>query len=182
MLKIISLFFLIMIQLFLSVAHSGPKEDADTAQRHKLVMQRVMVFVENPGEYNMDIIVKRKNSYGQESYGQKLSAEEEFLRRREESENIRSFIKNLSGVIVIYDLSAKEKALEYNLPFSDDNPNGFCCNQFYSGINGDVWQGLTLSGGKMKSIGNYMIYADLYTENHAYDEYVLTFTPERGFK
>ncbi|MDX6038894.1 hypothetical protein [Scandinavium lactucae] len=175
MLKIVSLFFLVMMQLCLSVSHSAQKEEVSEGQRHKLPMQRFMVYVEKPGDYSLDILVKRKYPYGKD-----LNAEDT-LSHDEEEKNIRDFIKKLSGVIVVYDLSAKKKILEYNLPFSIENTNGFCCSQFYWGGE-ELWEGLTLSGGKVKSVGNYMIYSELYTADKRYDEYVLTFIAAHGFK
>lgn len=176
MLKIISILLLVMMQLFLSVAHSAQKEEVSEGQRHKLPMQRFMVYVEKPGDYSLDILVKRKYPYGKD-----LNAEAETLQAGELG-RLRGFIRELSGVIVVYDLRTKNKVLEYNLPFTVDNPNRFCCGQFYSGVNGDVWDGMTLIGGKLESTGNYMVYAALYTTDDDYDEYVLAFTADRGFK
>ncbi|MFP2468640.1 hypothetical protein ACLEUK_11020 [Pseudescherichia vulneris] len=176
MLKIISILFLVIMQLFLSVAHSAQKEEVSEGQRHKLPMQRFMVYVEKPGDYSLDILVKRKYPYGKD-----LNAEAETLQAGELG-RLRGFIRELSGVIVVNDLRTKNKVLEYNLPFTVDNPDRFCCSQFYWGVNGDVWDGLTLTGGELKSIGRHMIYADLYTESDEYDEYVLMFRAARGFK
>ncbi|MFP2239171.1 hypothetical protein ACLEX4_11635 [Pseudescherichia vulneris] len=176
MLKIISILLLVMMQLFLSVVHSAQKEEVSEGQRHKLPMQRFMVYVEKPGDYSLDILVKRKYPYGKD-----LNAEAETLQAGELG-RLRGFIRELSGVIVVNDLRTKNKVLEYNLPFTVDNPDRFCCSQFYWGVNGDVWDGLTLTGGELKSIGRHMIYADLYTESDEYDEYVLMFRAARGFK
>ncbi|MFP2423600.1 hypothetical protein ACLEXA_19035 [Pseudescherichia vulneris] len=176
MLKIISILFLVMMQLFLSVAHSAQKEEVSEGLRHKLPMQRFMVYVEKPGDYSLDILVKRKYPYGKD-----LNAEAETLQAGELG-RLRGFIRELSGVIVVNDLRTKNKVLEYNLPFTVDNPDRFCCSQFYWGVNGDLWDGMTLTGGELKNIGRHMIYADLYTESDEYDEYVLMFRAARGFK
>lgn len=176
MLKIISIFLLVLMQLSLSVAHAAQIDEASEAKRHKLPMQRFMVYVDKPIYHNLKILVKRKYPYVEN-----MTDEYSGLRRKERNK-IQKFIKKMSGVIIVYDFSSKEKVLEYKLPFTDDNPDRFCCGQFYSGINGDVWDGMTLTGGNLKSIGRHMIYAELYAENDDYDEYVLMFSAERGFK
>ncbi|MFG6653451.1 hypothetical protein ACG0Z5_03065 [Scandinavium sp. M-37] len=176
MLKIISILLLVMMQLFLSVAHSAQKEEVSEGQRHKLPMQRFMVYVEKPGYHSLDILVKRKYPYIEN-----MSVEYRELHHKESSK-ILMFIKKISGVIVVYNFNTREKILEYKLPFTVDNPDRFCCSQFYWGVNGDLWDGMTLTGGELKNIGRHMIYADLYTESDEYDEYVLMFRAARGFK
>ncbi|MFK3661942.1 hypothetical protein ACI2I2_15715 [Scandinavium sp. NPDC088450] len=176
MLKIISLFFLIMIQLFLSVAQAAEMEAVSEVQLHKLPMQRFMIHVATPANYSLDVLVKRKYPYGKE-----LNAEDKLLQQGE-YERLREFIRKLSGVIVVYDFRTDKKVLEYNLPFTVDNPDRFSSGQFYTGVNEDVWDGMTLKGGKLESIGYYMVYAELYSKDNDYDEFVLAFTAERGFK
>ncbi|MFK3661945.1 hypothetical protein ACI2I2_15730 [Scandinavium sp. NPDC088450] len=176
MLKIISLFFLIMIQLFLSVAHAAKMEAVSEVQLHKLPMQRFMIHVKKPANYSLDVLVKRKYPYGKE-----LNAEDKPL-QRSELKGLRDFIRELSGVIVVYDFRTDKKVLEYNLPFTVDNPGCFSSGQFYSGVNEDVWDGMRLKGGKLESIGYYMVYAELYSKGSDYDEFVLAFTADRGFK
>nr|WP_159465622.1 hypothetical protein [Scandinavium goeteborgense] len=176
MLKIISIFWLVLMQLFLSVAHAAQIDEASEAKRHKLPMQRFMVYVEKPGDYSLDILVKRKYPYI------KNPSVEYSRLSYEVGSKILKFIKKMSGVIVVYDFSSREKILEYKLPFLSENIKDFRCCEFYSGGSGEYWEGLTLSGGKMKNIGNYMIYSELYTSDKSYDEYVLTFIAAHGFK
>ncbi|QKN83273.1 hypothetical protein [Scandinavium goeteborgense] len=176
MLKIISIFLLVLMQFSLSVALAAQIDEASEAKRHKLPMQRFMVYVEKAGDYSLDILVKRKYPYIENM------SEEYSKLYREEKNKIQKLIEKMTGIIIVYDFSTREKVLEYKLPFSPENTKGFCCGQFCWGVGGEYWDGLTLSGGKVKSVGNYMIYSELYTSDKSYDEYVLTFIAAHGFK
>jgi len=141
---------------------------------HKVSDQHVVMYINEPHFYTLEILVKKKHPY------YKGWTQQEQEDSNSETSKIYNFIKNMKGTITVYNSDKKQNIIARKFPFQLNMKVFF--NTSYFTENRGEWEGIYFDVGDIKQPGNYIITSELYAESHEYNEVMIGLIGTYGTK